>query len=101
MGKNKNKKRPPKKKKPNLVNRESINFKMGGISAFKFGVVSNIQYIQPTNCRRGWHADKKIRANTCRVNWLKGNPREKYDEDEEAFYSKNRDFTKCEACVLW
>lgn len=82
------------------VKNDIIDLSLGGASAFRGGMIP-FDMQSPNNCKRGWHADDKICGNTCRVKWLAGNPVKNFALDEEKFYLENRQFSKCEACVIW
>merc|ERR1712127_840934 len=73
--------------------------KYGAISAFENALV--VDRGGARGCDRGWSANHKICANSCRVAWLEGNPRKTFKSDASAFYKTNFVHTKCEACVMW
>lgn len=81
------------------VDRSKFSMKYGAISAFENALV--VDRGGARGCDRGWAANHKICANSCRVAWLEGNPRKTFKSNAAAFYKTNFVHTKCEACVMW
>lgn len=79
--------------------KDTYKLTMGAISAFENALIVDRQGVR--NCDRGWAADHKTCANSCRVAWLQANPRATYKKDPAEFYKKNFGYAKCEACALW
>lgn len=82
-----------------VVDRAKFSMKNGAISAFENALV--VDRGGARGCDRGWQANHKICANSCRVAWLEGNPRKLFKKDAAAFYKENAVHTKCEACAMW
>jgi len=96
--KKKNKKTKPQS--PATVHKnKKVSLTKGGLSAFLEGIVSYVVKA-PDNCDYGWHHKSKTCANTCRMKWIAGNPHQNYANKEEHFYRMNKDYAKCEACLL-
>lgn len=54
------------------------------------------------NCGHGWQDNNKQCANTCRVKFIEGDPYTNYQPGlETKFYQQNKQWTRCEACLLW
>lgn len=98
--KKKKKKKKTKPQSPATVHKnKKVSLTKGGLSAFLEGIVS-YTVKAPDNCDHGWHHKSKTCANTCRMKWIAGNPAQNYDNKEEHFYRMNKDYAKCEACLL-